>query len=187
MNVYLLKPDTSFRMLYPEDKIYDSENWEFKCESLIEKLPSNFSAYFDPDSKKPLPDIAYLGMTTFAFRSDVASKLVDILEKSGELIPFVVEDEIWYCLNVIKAQSALDPEKTSYEVNEGGVRLGIKEYVFNEKELHGTPLFKIKNDNFTNIYCVDRRENDKQILNNFYCAVVANKFTGIVFKNVYEN
>ena len=52
---------------------------------------------------------------------------------------------------------------------------------FNEKNLPKTPLFKIKDDNYTNILCIDRREPEEEVINNFFCAVAAHKYTGIKF------
>jgi hypothetical protein len=185
MKIYILKPDTNYRLLYPEDSVYDSEEWEFKAEPLIEKLPKQFKAYFDKDSKKPIPDIAYLGMSTFAFKKDVATELVEILEDAGELLPFYVDDALWYCLNVTKQSDALDPEKSKYEIN-NGVRFGLKEYAFNEDKIITSEIFKISNDNFTNIFCSDLRENDSDVENNLFCAIASHGYKGIKFEEVYS-
>ncbi len=186
MKVYILKPDPKFRFMYPEDSIYMSENWEFKCEILIEKL-GQFKAHFDDRNEAPIPDIAYLGMLTFAFRHDVATELVDILEASAELLPFYVGEELWYCLNVTKSIDALDEELTTFRVNDGKRKLFPVNYVFHEDKLPNTSLFKIPTDNFTNVFCVDRRDTDDQVMNNFFCAVAHYGYTGIEFEEVFES
>jgi hypothetical protein len=80
MKIYTVQPDSSFRLMFPEDSVYDSDDWEFKCEPLAGKLPLHFEAYFSDKNDKPIPDIAWIGMSTFAFREDVATELLDILE-----------------------------------------------------------------------------------------------------------
>ena len=187
MKIYALKPDTDFRLMYPEDDVYDSDYWEFKCEPLIGKLPKTFNAYFSEKSNKPTPDIAYIGMLTFAFRKDVATELADILEAAGELHPFTVDGELWYCLNILQKSDALDKENSSYEVDDGKTKMGLKSLAFDANKLPETSLFKITGDNYTSIYCADSRENDEQILENFFCAVSHFGYTGVKFEEVYSN
>ncbi len=185
MKVYLLKPDTKYRLMYPEDDVYESDNWEFKCEDLVDKFPQ-FQAYFDKNSEKPLPDIAYIGMSTFAFRHDVATELVDILESSSELLPFYLEDELWYLLNVKECIDALNDDKSKYKINDGKIKLHLVEYVFYPEKLKGKSLFKIPNDNRSQIYCVDDRSSDQSVLNNLFCAIQAHGYTGLKFEEVFE-
>lgn len=185
MKVYLLKPDTTYRMMYPEDDVYESDNWEFKCEDLVDRLPQ-FQAYFDKNLDKPLPDIAYIGMSTFALRHDVATELVDILESSSELLPFYLDDELWYLLNVKDCVDALDEENSKYKINDGKLKLHLTEYAFHSDKLKNKSLFKIPNDNRSQIYCVDDRNSDESILNNLFCAIQAHGYTGVVFKEIYE-
>ena len=186
MKVYKVLPDTDFSLMYPEENVYDSDEWEFKAESLLGKLPNSFNAYFSRKGDKPLPDIAYIGMSTFAFRKDIATELVDILENSGELLPFYVDEELWYCLNVTVQSNALDKEKSKYKIDNGIIKMHLKEYAFVESQLPSSSLFKIPDDNFTHIFCSDRRDNDEQILNNFFCAVSANEYTGLKFEEVFD-
>ena len=187
MKIYILKPDTSYKLLYPEDQVYDSEYWEFKGKPLVEKLPKLFKAYFDQDSKKPIPDIAYLGMSTFAFKKDAATALVDILENAGELLPFYAEDELWYCLNVTKTYSdSLSSDNSEYEINDGASKFGFKKYVFNVDKILNASLFKTPEDNFTAIFCVDSRESDHEVENNLFCAVASHGYTGLKFEEVYS-
>jgi hypothetical protein len=186
MKIYAVKPDSNYRLMFPEDSIYDSEHWEFKCESLAGKLPLHFEAYFSDKNNKPIPDIAWIGMKTFAFREEVATELLDILEESGELLPFKVYDQQWYCFNVLKkADSAIDHEKSKYEVEEDGMRFGLKEAAFITDKLPESPLFKIQDDNYTTTYCIDKRESDEEVLNNFFCAVSRHGYTGLKFEDIY--
>ena len=187
MKVYAVKPDANYRFMYPEDKVYRSEHWKFKCKPLIEILPKQFSAYFDKNSNEPKPDIAFIGMLTFAFREEVADALADILEEAGELLPFYVDDELWYCFNALKSADAVDEDKSTFEIVEGPIKMGLKEIVFNTDMLPDGSLFKIPTDNYTTIYCADRRGSDEEVLDNFFCAVAANEFTGIKFEEVYDD
>lgn len=187
MKIYKVRPDTTFRMMYPPNDVYESEDWEFKCRELVDKIPQ-FDAYWDDDETKPKPDIAYLGMSAFAFKADVATKITEILERAGEVLPFYVEGELWYYLNVMKTcDSALDEEKTTYKINQGNIKLIIENYAFHTKKITASSLFKIPQDNFTEIFCVDRRSTDKQILDNFFCAVHGNGFTGVKFIEVFND
>lgn len=107
MRIYRLKPDTRYRLAYPEDKIFGSECWQFKAQPLIEDLPLNFSGFFSKgaDANYPKPDIAYMGMATLALRGDVADSMAEaILEPAGELLPCAIDGELWYCLNVLSVR-----------------------------------------------------------------------------------
>lgn len=187
MKIYAVKPDTDYRLMFPEDDVYDMDEWEFKGESLVGKLPKQFTAYFKEGSDKPLPDIAWIGMLTFAFRRDVAGELSEILEAAGELLPFTVDGEIWYCYNVLTSTEALDPDKCDYEIVQGNTRMGLKSYAFDPARLPESSLFKIPQDNHTTMFCVDRRENDEQVLGNFFCAVAAHGYTGVKFEEVFSD
>lgn len=143
MKIYLLKPDTKYKLMYPEDSVFKSEDWEFNCEDLVDKIPQ-FQAYFDKKSDKEIPDIAYIGMSTFAFRHDVATELVDLLEMSSELLPFYVDDELWYLLNVRECVDALDDENSKYKINNGKVKLHLVDYVFSQISFEGKRCLKFQ-------------------------------------------
>jgi len=169
--------------MFPEASVYDSENWEFKCESLAGKLPLHFEAYFSDKNEKPFPDIAWIGMSTFAFREDVATELLDILEEAGELLPFKVNGQQWYCLNVLtKSDNAIDHEKSKYEIEDGEMRFGLKTPVFVAESLPKSSLFKIEDDNYTTTYCIDNRKSDEDVLSNFFCAISGHGYTGLKFE-----
>lgn len=185
MKIYKLKPDTDYRFMYPEDTVYNSDSFEFKCELLADKLPQ-FEAYFDKNSDKPTADIAYLGMSTFALKREVADTMADILEDSAELLPFTVNGDVWYCLNVTNKSDALDVEKSKFKINKGDIKIGLTEPFFDEKKLPKPSLFKIIEDNYTEIYCVDKRDTDDDVLNNFFCALQASKYKGIKFEEIFS-
>ncbi len=185
MKIYTVKPDSSFRLMFPEDSVYDSEDWEFKCEPLAGKLPLHFEAYFSDKNDKPIPDIAWIGMNTFAFREDVATEILDILEESGELLPFKVNGQQWYCFNVLKkSDNAIDHKKSKYEAEEDGMRFGLQQPAFIIENLPESSLFKIKDDNYTTTYCADKRESDEDVVGNFFCAVAGHRYTGLKFEEI---
>ncbi len=185
MKIYTVTPDSNFRLMFPEDSVYDSDYWEFKCEPLAGKLPLHFEAYFSDKNNKPIPDIAWIGMSTFAFREDVATELLDILEEAGELLPFKVDGQQWYCFNVLqKTDNAIDLERSKFEVGE--MLFGLKTSVFIAENLPESSLFKIKEDNYTTTYCIDNRESDEDILSNFFCAVSGHGYTGLKFDQTSE-
>ena len=183
MKIYAVKPDPKFRFIFPEDSVYLSEDWEFKCKSKAGIIPLNFKAYLSDKKEEPIPDIAWIGMSTFAFKEKVVAELVDILEESGELLPFTIDGEQWYCYNVLsKTDNGIDHEKSKYEIDDGEMRFGLKEPAFILDNLPDTSLFKIKEDNYTMMYCIDNRESDDDVLGNFFCAVAAHGFTGLIFE-----
>ena len=186
MKVYIIKPDTNFRFLFPDEDVYYSEYWEFKCRELAGKLPK-FQAEFDKKSDNPIPDIACLGMTTLAFSKEAATELVYILEDAGELLPFYVGEDLWYCYNITKSIDALDEEKTTFKIFDGVNKMFPNNYVFKDDLLSESTIFKIPTDNFTDIFCVDRRDTDDQVMNNFFCAIAYHGYTGIEFEEVYSN
>lgn len=89
-----------------------------------------FQSYFDAEKGKPIPDIAYLGMATFAFKRDVAEKMTEMLEAAGEMLPFYCGDDLWYCLNVLKVYDALDESKLEDEYGDGTIKLNLKKCFF---------------------------------------------------------
>ena len=101
------------------------------------------------------------------------------------MLPFTLEGEQWYCLNVLqKADDALDSEKSEYEYNEGGIKFGLKNIVLKTEKLPATGLFKIKGDNYTSTFCIDDQSTNEGVLGSFFCAVASGKFTGVKFEEV---
>lgn len=186
MKIYKLAPDLNYSLMYPEDEVFQSEHFTFKAKPLVDHLPQ-FQAYFDVKKGKPIPDIAYLGMATFAFKKEVAEYMTDILESAGEMLPFYCEDDLWYCLNVLNVYDALDESKSEYEYNDGTTKLNLIKYQFDPSKIKKASLFKIRNDNYSQIYCADRRKTDSQVLNNFFCAVSGLGFTGVKFIEVFSD
>lgn len=183
MKIYKLRPDTKFRLMYPEADVFHSELWSFHGETLAGKL-MNFNAHFEKGSDEPIPDIAYLGMATFAFKEEIAEELADILENIGELLPFKVDDQTWYALNVTNLIDALDEDNSTYLINTGDIKLNLVKFSFFQEKLTDTNIFKIPQDNYTEIFCCDNRNSDEAILNNLFCAVSAKGYTGMVFEEV---
>lgn len=188
MKIFTAQPDPKYRLMYPEDSVYDSEDWGFKCSPLAGILPLHFEAYFSNKDDKPTPDIAWIGMSTFAFRADVATRMLDLLEASGELLPFKIEGDQWYCLNILqKSDNVIDPQNSKYEIEAGEMRLGLKKPVFVVENLPKPPLFKIKDDNYTATYCIDKRDTEEDVLNNFCCAIAVHGYTGVKFEEVFDD
>lgn len=185
MKVYKLRPDTKYRLMYPESTVYQSDLWDFHGDTLAGKL-MNFNAHFEKDSNEPIPDIAYIGMATFAFREDVAEELADILEGTGELLPFSVDGQTWYALNVTTSIDALDDENSTYLINTGAIKLNLVEFIFFKGKLTNATTFKIPQDNHTEIFCCDNQESDDDLLNNLFCAIHGKGYTGISFEEVSE-
>lgn len=186
MKIYSVTPDTNYKLLFPEDGVYDSVFWEFNAQPLAGKLPLHFSAYFKEKSDKPIPDVAWMGMLTFAFRADVATALLDILEPHGELLPCKVEGEVWYVYNVLSV-AKVDVTRSSYEVDDGVNRFGLIKPHFLLEDLREKSIFKIEEDNYSATYSIDDRSTDDSILSSLFCAISAHGYTGLKFNTVFDD
>jgi len=188
MKVYTVNTDTNYRLIFPDKPIYPSREWQFKGDPLIDVLPKQFHAHYESDTDDPIPDIAFLGMKTFAFKEEVATELSEILEEAGEILPFWIGDKLWYFLNILDiSKDSLIENKCEYEIDDGETRLLLKKWYFDTSKITSKSLFKIPNDNFTFAYCIDRRGSDEEVMNNFFCAVAAHGYTGLEFKEVFSD
>jgi len=188
MKIYTVNPDTNYRFIFPEESVYAAQNWKFVGEPLVKILPKQFKAHYKLNSKKPIPDIALLGMRAFAFREEVATELSEILEEAGEVLPFWIDDELWYFLNILDiSEDSLVEDKCEYEVDDEESRFGLIKWYFDTSKIKSKSLFKIPNDNFTFTYCIDRRGSDEEVMSNFFCAVAAHGYTGLEFEEVFSD
>ena len=93
------------------------------------------------------------------------------MEAAGELLPFWVDGQLWYCWNVLKTADAIDSDASKWLATEP-VRVGLQKPIFIPSKLPKTSIFKTPTDNYSKIYCIDRRENDEQY-NKFLCHSVS--------------
>jgi len=188
MKIYTVNPNTNYRFMFPEEVVHKNREWRFKGKSLIKIIPKQFKAHFDKNSDNPIPDIALLGMRAFAFKEKVATELSEILEEAGEVLPFWIDDKLWYFLNILDiSKDSLVEDKCEYEVDDEESRFGLIKFHFDASKIISKSLFKIPNDNFTFTYCIDRRGSDEEIMSNFFCAVAAHGYTGLEFKEVFSD
>ncbi len=185
MKIYKLRPNTDYKMIFPVDS-FPRGVMSFKGKPIIDSFKKEFQAKYSDDDK-PIPDIAYLGMVTYAFKMDAANDLADILEESGEALPIYVGEDVWYALNITTTSDALDRDKSEFEMDDGTIKRMPKKFVFDTSKLPDTTLFKIPDDNFTDVFCIDRRSSDEEVLNNFFCAVSGHNLTGLEFEEVFSD
>ncbi|RCU45622.1 hypothetical protein DU002_14245 [Corallincola holothuriorum] len=179
--VLQIEPDTNFRFMYSVDD-YDVNDWKFNGESRIGNI-KRFQAQWAQDSNKPIPDISYINTSTFAISKKVATELVELWEDSAELIPFDVNDELWYLLNVINRQeNILDVDNSEFMVPV--LNVGIEKAVFYPDKLPRSCIFKIPEGRYSETFCVDSRVDDEDIMNNLFCAIQGHGYTGLIFKEV---
>ena len=183
MRVLKLSPDPAYRLLYPSDAVHRPGLWEFHGEPLADRL-MGFEAHFDSSKDAPEPDIAYLGMTTFAFRKDVADTLCELLEPWGELLTCHVGDQLWYALNVTTKCDALDEANSEFAINTGTIKLHLCRYAFHKDKLPPCALFKIPQDRYSAIFLADSQQADDEVLSNLFCAVQAYGYRGLLFEEV---
>lgn len=190
MDIYRIDQDYDFKPLYPEEAVTDEKDWEFFAQSVVDIFPPrSFKGEFDEEDRKlPIPDIAIMGSNTYAFSEKATELLAPILNRAGEVIPFHVEAETWYLLNVMESlDKAFDRANSAAEMEAmDGSLVSIQRYAFFPEHLTDSALFKIPDDGNLHIFCADRRDTEEQRRSNFFQIVQENGLTGLDFKKVFS-
>lgn len=179
-----------YRPIHPERSLTRKVRWKFSAKPMVDKLPPmSFIGQFDKkDRKKPVPDIALMGCRTYAFNEKATELLAPILHRAGEIIPFEVEGDTWYLLNVLESlDQAFDPDRSMAEMTmSDGTLVEVFHYVFRPEHLSDSPLFKVPNDGHQNIFFADRKDTEQQRRSHFMQIVTDHGLTGLEFKKVFS-
>jgi len=183
--IYRITPDVNhFKVIFPDDKeLRDPDLWKSDCQSKETTL-IRFNAHYNDERDKPIGDFTAVNWLGLAVRDVVANELTEILEKSGELLPFHVGDDLWYYYNVMrKVEGFLNKEESTFLTP--GLNIGLKKAVFNREKLpKRSCIFKTPEDRFQGTYVLDSRADDRDVLANFFCAVHAHGFKGLEFEEM---
>lgn len=181
MSIYRVQPDIekykSFHL------IDDDENFDLQVEGYFDfkDLPKSeswngarvyLSATFDK-TELPIADITKFNVSALAYSEKAVSILKDILEESGELLPFECDGKKWWVHHITNVIDALNTEATTMELMDSG-RFLIGKAVIDENKLSNTCLFKAK-QRMGVILGHDVTENDYKAL------VESSGLTGVLF------
>src|SRR5262249_27870281 len=111
--------------------------------------------------------------------------LRDLLEMSGELLPFSYKGEQFTALNVTECVDALDDCKTKWVYGKGtGAKIRIERYAFSAHRLTETPLFKIPQTCKSEILaCEGLKDPDDE----FIGRVQRMSLQGLTFEEVWDS
>ncbi|CAM4417880.1 hypothetical protein [Pseudoalteromonas ostreae] len=183
--IYRITPDVNrYRVIFPDSEaLCEPELWRPDCRSKESTL-LNFSAHYNKDKDTPLGDFTAINLLGLAIRDTAANELAELLEASGELLPFYVGEDNWYYYNVTrKEEGMLDLEASTFMLP--GLNIGLQTAVFKSDKLpKSSCIFKIPEDRFESTYVFDSRANDKNIALSLYCALQAHGFSGLTFEEV---
>lgn len=183
--IYKITPDVNnYRTIFPDDEsLCEPDLWKPNCQSKESTL-LNFNAHYNQETDTPLGDFTAINLLGLAIQDSVANELAQLLEASGELLPFFVGNDTWYYYNVTRQEAGiLDIEKSAFMVPE--LNIGLQKAVFVQDKLpKRSCIFKIPEDRFEGTYILDSRLDDKDIMSNLFCAVQAHNFKGLIFEEI---
>lgn len=98
----------------------------------------------------PEGDIGFINIGSIVLSETSYLLLKSIVEQYGQLLPLNYEGRSLWLWNVTHIIDALDADKSQF--NSYG---GVVNPIFSAKKIGSSMAFKIKEDNFTNIYCTE--------------------------------
>ena len=119
---------------------------------------------------------------TFIVDAKASDVLADLLEMSGELLPFTCQGEPFHVVNVTEVVNVLDDERTQWVYEKGSGP--VESYVFHENRLTETPLFKIPLGNSIDVFTV---EGMKDPDDEFKGRVEQSGLLGLTFEKVWSS
>lgn len=169
MKIYALAPlYDQYKSFLPKDENLAAEQYEsIRCKG----KPIKWSAPLevvgdDEDVGIPEADIGFINIGSIVLADAAYLVLKNIAEQYGQLLPLKYEGRSLWLWNVTHVIDALDADKSQF--NSYG---GVVNPVFSAEKIGSALVFKMKEDNFTNIYCSD----------SFVKLIKANSFTGLEF------
>ncbi|NRD75651.1 hypothetical protein HQQ94_20990 [Shewanella sp. VB17] len=101
------------------------------------------ATYDNTKHELPIADVTKFNVQALAYSEKAVKVLREILEESGELLPFECDGKKWWIHHITNVVDALDPESTTMELMESG-RFLIGKAALDESKLSGTCMFKTK-------------------------------------------
>ena len=153
MGMYRIKPDIeNYKAFYLID---DDENLDLQVEGYFDfkgKSKANEwcgarvfldDTFNENESVLPIGDITKFNAHSLAYSEKAIKVLKELLEESGELLPFECEGQKWWIHHITNVVDILDTESTTMELMESG-RFLIGKVVLDESKLSNICLFKPK-------------------------------------------
>lgn len=169
MKIYALAPlyDQYKSFLAKNDDLAAEEYGSLRCKGKPINWPAPLAIIGDDeDVGIPEADIGFINIGSIVLAESSYALLKDIAEKYGQLLPLNFEERNLWLWNVTNTVDALNNNRSEFN-SYGGV---VKPF-FSAEKIGDSMVFKIKEDNFTNIYCTDR----------FVQLIKENSFTGLDF------
>lgn len=153
MNVYVIEPlYDQFTSYVPVDShIASSQYSSLRCKGEPLNWPSPLPIKVEEeDLGMPEADIGFINIGSLVLSEAANKALADISASCGELLPLTLADRRLWLWNVTTVVDALDKAESVF--NSHG---GVTAPVFSRAALANVQVFKIREDNFSNIYCTD--------------------------------
>lgn len=90
-------------------------------------------------------DAPWLGSHALIFRHSALDKIGNLLERSGELLPLISNDEELFVFNPLQVRDALDEDLSSLMRFSNGRIMRVNQYVFRPEVVGDVDFFKIPN------------------------------------------
>ncbi|AFU98420.2 imm11 family protein [Simiduia agarivorans] len=104
----------------------------------------------EEDVGVPEADISLLNIGSIVINENIKKEYFDVYQDYCEFLPLDNDGKRYFAVNVINVLDCLDMNKSRF--NKHG---GIIDPVFDLAKIPDNAIFKIKEDNYTNIYCTE--------------------------------
>lgn len=154
MAIYTIEPIfDKYKTYLPKDEDDTYKKFgSLRCKGATYSWPETLEvAYEDDDSLIEVSDISTIQIGSLVFNEKAYIELNETLNKYGEFLPLIHGDENLWLFNATNVIDAID--KTKSKFNEHG---GIKLPFFNCRSIKNEHVFKIKEDNYTSIFCSEK-------------------------------
>lgn len=169
MKIYALAPlYDQYKSLLAKDDDLAAEQYEsLRCKGKHIKWPAPLAVVGDEDGVGiPEADIGFINIGSIVLTDAAYLVLKNIAEQYGQLLPLSYEGRSLWLWNVTHVIDALDSDKSQF--NSYG---GVVNPIFSTEKIGSSLVFKMKEDNFTNIYCTE----------SLVKLIKTNNFTGLEF------
>jgi hypothetical protein len=169
MKIYALAPlYDQYKSFLAKDNDIAAERYEsLRCKGKPINWPAPLTIVGDEeDVGIPEADIGFINIGSIVLAETSYALLKNVVAQYGQLLPLNLDGRSLWLWNVTNIVDALDSKKS--EFNSYG---GVVSPIFSGEKIGQSIAFKIKEDNFTNIYCTDQ----------FVKLVKQNELTGLDF------
>ncbi len=144
MKVFQIKADVDEyqTLILDDDSLWSTEHLMFDSTKKQEGWIRPKVDIYTPKLKKG--NFPYLCAGLLVCDEVALEALLDLFERSGEILELDFDGRALYAINVLDCVNALDQEKSVWSISKRtGKRLTLKQYSFHKDRIPETPLFKI--------------------------------------------